>query len=366
MNEQIPEREWAVDLRREEYVHSQLLLARVAGPLRTRTFALVASLLLAALLFGTVVMDHLDGYPPDWVTIIMGGVLTASAIFLWWFMPWQVKRNAEKQYNRAVACGQNYYGTLRVYGDRIEKVGETATASIPLDATSFFVEDSRVMVFTGRSRFAVVLPARCMTDEMAAAVRQAADRLPPQRRRFIARLQAQSQPVTPVEAEPAPVLWACKVHYKPEEYVDLSRAMLRQRYWRVAPMLGVLSVLAGFVFGWDESSILPCLLWTLACFGLLSLLNYFLPLSRIKRQVPLMQTHDFAVEVSIDSRAVHFGAAQGARVGVPWSDIRHVYDKGEFVEICDDKQFFRIPKRCIEDIEAFDALITRCRAKQNV
>ncbi|MBQ5840533.1 MAG: YcxB family protein [Clostridia bacterium] len=366
MNEQIPEQEWAVDLRREEYVYSQLLMARVAGPLRTRTFALVASLLLAAILLGTVVVDHQNGYPPDWITIVMGVVLTASALFLWWFMPWQVKRNAEKQYDRALACGQNFYGTLRVYGDKVEKAGDTVTATIPMDATSFFVEDSRVMVITGRSRWAVVLPARCMTDEMAAAVRQAADRLPLQRRRFIARLQAQGEPVVPVRMEPVPVLWQADVHYTPEEYTDLSRAMLRQRYWRVAPVLGVLSVLAGFVFGWDGRSILPCLLWTLACFALLTLFNYTLPLSRIKRQVPLMQSRDFTVEVRIDSRAVQFGAPHGVRIGVPWSEIRHVYDKGSFVEICDDKQFFRIPKRCIEDVEAFDALITRCRNEQNV
>ncbi len=366
MNEQTPEREWAVDLRREEYVHSQLLMARIAGPLRTRTFAMISSLLLAAMLLGMAAVDMVNGYPPDWITILMGGVLATTAIFFWWFMPWQVKRNAEKQYDRALACGQNYYGTLRVYGDKVEKVGDTATASISLDATSFFVEDSRVMVFTGRSRWALVLPARCMTDEMAAAVRQAADRLPANRRRFIARLQAQGQPVMPVEAEEVPVLWSTTLRYTAEEYIDLSRAMLRQRYWHIAPVLGVVSVLAGFVFGWDGRSILPCLFWTLACFGLLTLFNYGLPLSRIKRQAPLMQSRDLTVEVSITHRAVHFGATQGARMGVPWREICHVYDKGDFVEICDKRQFFRIPKRCIEDIEAFDELITRCRGEQRV
>jgi methionyl-tRNA synthetase len=44
--------------------------------------------------------------------------------------------------------------------------------------------------------------------------------------------------------------------------------------------------------------------------------------------------------------------------------FKTLYDKGEFVEVVHNKQAtLHIPKRCIEDIAAFEAVLNRCRGK---
>lgn len=357
---------WAVDLTREEFIHSQMLMSRISGPLRTRTFTLIASLVLAAMMLGGAAVDWMQNGSTDWLMLAFGVLLAVMTLFMWWFIPYQVKQQAGKQYDQAKACGQNYYGFLRVYSDRIEKIGDTASASIALDRTAFFVEEAQTMILTGRSRWALVLPARCLTEEMAAAVRQAVDRLPVQNRRFISRLRPQGQPVTEPPTEQVDALWETALRYTPEEYGTVARAMTVQHYWRLAPWMVTVSILGGLAFGWDGRNIWPCALWFLVCYGVMTLLNLVMPLSRIKRQVAVMDSTALTMQVKIDSRGVHITDPRMGRVGFPWSQVRHVYDKGEFVEICEKHRFFRIPKRCIEDLEAFDAMITRCREQQNV
>lgn len=364
MEEQFAQQEWAVDLRREEFAHSQWVLSRYAGPMRLRGFMLGISLALAAALFGTLIVDYIGGYPLDWITLLIGVSLLRVALFFWLAAPLFIKRRAAKQYDRAAACGQTYYGFLRVYDDRVEKVGDTATAVIPLDGTSLFVEDKETMIFLGNRGWALVLPARCMTDEMAAAVRQAADRLPVKNRRFIARVQPKGQPVTPVAAPDAPALWETNLHYTAEEYVAVTREIIQRRYWKMAPVLAVFAMMGGLVTGWDGRSILPCVIWFLVWFGALTVLNLVLPLSRVKRQTPFLEPYALSLQVWLDRLGVHVIQQQGVRMGIPWSAVRHVYDKGDTVEICDKQQSIYIPKRCIEDIDAFDELITRLREKQ--
>ena len=366
MEEQFAPQEWAVDLRREEFAHSQWVLSRFAGPMRPRGFMLGISLVLAAALFGMLIVDYVEGYPLDWLTLLMGVALLGLTLFFWLAAPVLIKRRAGKQYDRAAACGQTYYGFLRVYGDRVEKVGDTATAVIPLDGTTLFVEDKDTMTFLGNRGWALVLPARCMTQEMATAVRQAADRLPVRNRRFIARLQPKGQPVTPVAAPDAPALWEASLHYTAEEYVAVTREIIRRRYWQMAPGLTVFAVMGGAVTGWDGRSILPCVIWFLVWFGVLTVLNLVLPLSRVKRQAPFLEPYALSLQVRLDRLGAHVTQQHGARAGIPWTDVRHVYDKGDMVEICDKQQSIYIPKRCIEDIDAFDGLITRCREQQNV
>ncbi|MBQ1951232.1 MAG: YcxB family protein [Clostridia bacterium] len=354
--------EWPIDLKKEEFVHCQRLLARMHGPLRKRTVLWAVSFLSAAMFFATCLLDTARGATPDW-SLVFSGLLLGLSVFVCWYTPYRMRHQAARQYEQSVACGQDYYGRLRVYPTRIEKVGDFASVSLALDETTFFVEEKDMMVFAGRSRFVLALPARCMTAEMATAVRQAADRLPVRNRRFFSRLQPKGLPAEKPAVEKAQPLWQQKIRFNAEEFVTITRAQIIRRYWKIAPWLAALSVLGGFAFGWNGEAVWPCVAWFLLCFGAITLLNLGLPLARAKGLRSLSVETLPSMDISVDARGVHI-AAENGRVGVPWSAVQHVYDRDAFVEICNKHGAWYIPKRCIEDFTAFSAVIDHCRGKQ--
>jgi len=96
--------------------------------------------------------------------------------------------------------------------------------------------------------------------------------------------------------------------------------------------------------------------------GIFALFNLILPLSLVKRQVPYTSAHDRTLQVRLDTMALRLKLPKGAESWVLWCDVDHVYDKDTFVEVVHNKRAtLHIPKRCIEDVKAFDAIVTRCR-----
>ena len=67
----------------------------------------------------------------------------------------------------------------------------------------------------------------------------------------------------------------------------------------------------------------------------------------------------------MDTMMLRFKVPKGGEIGVLWCDVDHVYDKDAFVEVVHNKYAsLHIPKRVIENIEALDGIIKRCRGKQ--
>ena len=98
--------------------------------------------------------------------------------------------------------------------------------------------------------------------------------------------------------------------------------------------------------------------------GVLTLLNLILPLARVKGQAAALSPHERTVQVRMDTIALRVKGQTTAENYALWCDVDHVYDKGEFVEVVHNKQAtLHIPKRCIEDIAAFEAVLNRCRGK---
>ena len=350
---------WPVDLKKEEFVHCQTLLARMQGAPRRRATWCAVSVVSTAVYFVTSLLDNTGGATPDWPLLFSGALLVLS-LFLCGYTPYHMRRQAAKQYEQAVACGQDYYGQLYVHPTRIQKIGDTATASLALDETTFFIEEKDMMVFAGRSRFVLALPARCMSADMAAAVRQAADRLPARNRRFLSRLQPKGLPAEKPATEKVDPLWENTIRFTGEEFAAITRAQITARYWKTAPWMAVMSVLGGVAFGWNGQTIWPCVAWFLVCFASLTLFRLVLPRARAKGMAVLSGDTLPSMHMVIDARGVHVTAENG-RVGVPWSAVQHVYDKQPFVEICTAHSVWYIPKRCIEDFAVFSAMIDGCR-----
>lgn len=352
-----------VDLTRDEYVAFQMEQARIRGPLRFRMASLIVSLMLMAMVVFTLLLDIKSGNTLDPVLLVTGLLSLVPAVGIWFVLPFTLKRRAGKSYDQARCCGNTFYGELRIFPDHIEKIGEATSAKISLTGQTFFMETKDLMAFTSSTSLALVLPARCMTPEMANRVRMAADRLPMGNRRFVSRFQPQSQPATaPAAAAKPAVLWQEEITFTEEEYASMVKAVMMVRYWRMAPWFTLISVLGGLTFNWDGTRILPSIFGFLFFFLLLTALNLWLPMSRVKRQAAASGQQERTYRITLDEVAFRVEGFTKQEMAVVWSEVNHVYNKDDFVEINLQKySLFRIPKRCISDFAAFEKVVDSCR-----
>ena len=365
----VPEKpEWIVDLNRDEFVAFRLLLARVNGPLRMRIPTLIVALGCCLLMVGLAMeewwMAGWQGYPDP---VMLAGALLVllPGFYTWFYVPAKMKSTAGKQYDRSLSAGMTYCGRLTVTPEYVEKAGATATAHVRLDDRTLFIETAEMMAFVTAGSPALVLPARCLTPEMASAVRMAADQLPPHCRRFIARVEPKGEAAQWQETNPPEEVWVSTFTYTQEEYVTVLRGLITQHYWRTAPMTATTATCGALLFGWNDENMLKCIPFFLAIFGALTLFNLVLPLARVKRQVATFSNHDLTMQVRMDTLALRLKVPKGGENWVLWCDVSHVYDKGDFVEFVHDKHStLHIPKRVIEDLAVFESALDRCRGKK--
>lgn len=359
---------WYVDLTREEAAAYALLVARLRGPLRTRKTATITAALCSVILLGLAFGEWMAGVTEafDYVTALCGVLIWLPALYVCWILPRSIRKNALRQYDRSVSAGIVYTGRLTVTEEYIEKVSPSATAHIRLDERAFFIETADMMVFITPDSPGLVLPARCLTEEMAFAIRRAADQLPPRNRQFVGRIQPKGEIVIPVEAVKPEQLWTATFTYTHEEYAAVARSSILHRFWRLAPAMTPMAFIGALVFGWSGESLTPAIGYFLLFMGIVVLMNLVFPLLQNKRRVELMTSHDLTVKVGFDTTALRMQAPRGSEMPVLWCDVKHVYDNDPFVEIEIVKgSSLPIPKRAIEDIEAFEAALKRCRDKRD-
>ena len=348
---------WTVDLTREEYVKYTIQLFKIRGPLRLRNLQLILTLVMFAALVALTAYEWACFGTIDWTTLLAGFGLLLLSFGLWWFVPWHMRRNARKAYDETIAGGYCFQGLLRVREDCIEKENAQGVSRISLDGGTVFFESADMMAFMTVGRRAIVLPARCMTDESASRVRQAADKLPYRNRRFIARIQPRGEVPLPIEAVEPTVVWEKEVRYETEEFAALMRHTVTQNYMKQLPMYSLLSMLCAVSFGWDGENILSCVGTFLFVLGLVTLFNLVTPLRRVRFAAANTATKARTVNIRLTDRGIWMTDPNRGFAVIPWSAIEHVIDRDTFVEITRGRQTVHIPKRYIDDLSAFDALV---------
>lgn len=361
--------QWYVNLNREEYVAFRMLAARLAGPLRMRKITLAMSLGCFLLLVGYALFEWWQGLvtSPDPVLLVGAVLVLIPMLIIWLYVPYDLRRKAEKEYDHSVGAGMDFCGALVVGPDYIEKVGASATAHIRLDERALLIETAEMIAVMTAGSPAIVLPARCLTAEMAAAVRQAADeRIPARNRRFEERVQPKGEVVPPPEPRQKPEeLWVTTFTYTAEEYAVVLKGIIQQHFWRASPIFAAIAVVGALAFGYDGESLLPCIGYFVAIMAILILFNLVLPLRRVTPQTQQLSAHDMTVQVRMDTMALRLKLPKGAENWVLWCDVDHVYERDDFVEIVHNKKAsLYIPKRCIDDLDALDAVIKRCKGEQ--
>ncbi len=351
-----------VDLTREEYIDYSMQMARAFGPMRSRMGQLVVSLICCGVLAALTIYDMVVFGQPDWLLIGLSVALAVVSIGFWLYVPYRLRRRAAREYDAMIECGYDYCGQLQISDHEIVKITDELTTHVRLEERAVFMESPSFLVFVGSEQRGIVLPARCLTKELADRLRQCADRLPPTSRRFFGRIQPQGQIVPSPARVEEPVLWEQTIRYDPQETLDILKARTRQQFWTRLPHLTLFSMLLALMFGWSDTSIVPCVLWFLGALAVMTALNLILPLSRLQKmqRMGYAPSPDNALQVKITARGVRM--LEGDRFAcAPWSQIEHVYDRGDYAEMLWKQHFLRIPKRCILDIDEFDALLKRCR-----
>lgn len=365
-----PERKpWYVDLTREEFIAFRMLNARLLGPMRQRIPTLIVSIVCFFLLGGYAIFEwqaHIVPYP-DPVLVVGAFVVLIPALIFCVYVPQRMKKQAGKQYDRSVQAGMDFCGELFIYPDCIEKASSTVTASVRLDERMLFIETAEMMVITAIGSPAIVLPARCLTDDMARAVRQASMQIPPRNRRFIARVKARGEVVAPPAPKAKPEeLWVQTFTYTAEEYTVVLKGLIQQHFWRMSPMLALVAMMGAILFGnADITNLVENIPLFVVIMLVLVLFNLVLPLRRVKTQAESLSAHDLTMQVRLDTMMIHNKLPKGGENWVLWCDVDHVYEREDFVEIVHNKKAsLFIPKRCIPDLNELDAIVKRCRGEQ--
>lgn len=361
--EQQPNVTFLSDLKKEESVAFMLLQAEVTGPLRRKKASLVMSVSFCLLMAVIALWDWYLMGKLDPLFAVAVPVMLIPAVFTRLIIPTRIKKQAAKAYDDAVAAGNTFSGEVRLYPDRVEKITNVGGTKVPLNGHTIFVETADMLVFLNRFNPAVVLPARCLTEELATAVRQTAQALPAPNHRFISRLQPKGESVSvPVESEPLPTLWECAFTYTAEENVVVMRHVIIDRFWRMAPGIAGISLLGGLITG--DISLANMILNFLVFLGMLTVINLVVPLLRVKGAAAQRVREKDKSALKIDRYAIRLAIGEEGEIPIPWSEDVHVYEKGDFAEIAVKRHTaFYLPKRCISDADAFNAVINQCRGK---
>ena len=161
-----------------------------------------------------------------------------------------------------------------------------------------------------------------------------------------------------------PVLWEETIRYDVQETVGVLQARTVRGFWSRLPHFSLMSAMIALMFGWSDTTVLPIVLWFLGGLLLLTVMNLGLPLLRLRqmKNTGLAPAPQNDLQVKFTAKGMRM--LEGDRFAcVPWSRIEHVYDRGDYAEVLWKQGFLRIPKRCIPDLTAFDAMLNQ--HKQN-
>ncbi len=358
-------REMPTDLTKEEYSRFYVEFAKITGPLRLRKVLLTVALLFAAAMAALLIYEWVALHVFDPVSTVLSLVLTLVAVALWGVVPYVVKRHAQKQYDQAIDGGYCYAGVVRICGDRVEKQTAQGTTAVELNARALFIETPEMMVFYTAGQPSIVLPARYLTPEAATALREAADKLPYRNRRFGGRVVPGGELPAPAVETPQVVLWEREMQYDTDEMVSLFRLSVKTNFLRRLPMLTMLCLCFSLLYISDGMSLAQLLVAFLLMFAALLLFNLLLPLRRAKGMAQMADARMRTVTVKLTDRGVWVKAYTNGFSVLAWSTVEHVINRDSYVEITRKWQSVRIPKRYIDDLAAFDTLISGVWKKTN-
>ncbi len=349
-------------LTREEYVRFQELLFRNSPASRLR----MAQLVITAVLFGIcvlfLVLTARAGNGFDFSLLLMTLLLVLMETYLFVMLPRQLRTRAGRSYDQSLMTGYRYEGLVTVAPGSIRKTTAKAVTEIPFAACTLYIETPDMLVFGGAEGRSIVLPARCLTAADAALVRQAAlANVPGLRQRLYGRLvpgAAVRLPVpdlSPDRGEETEM--SVRVEYTDKEFIRLTTSTSVEGFLQNLPNLGFFAFLLAITCElWI--GIPGVLVFVLLVLGIF-LGGYFAARARAGRVIQMSggQALRLSVDFTPSGLTLRGGAGEAKELRIPWKAVSRAVERPERVDFYTHSLALTIPKRCIEDLDAFKRLV---------
>lgn len=353
--------EFPVDLSREEYVRSQEILSKRVGGM-TRGMRLISLFMLAA----CVIMGILDfqySRQMDWSLISLLALLIVSELWMMLTLPTQLKHRSEAAYDATIYGGYEFSGTVTIEPDAVRKRTATSTAVIPYEQCRVYAETADMMIFCGMDGKSIVIPARFLTEQTAAIIREAArENIPLTRQLLLEKLvPCADEKAIAIECnpkKPEEVLMTVEIEYTDNEIVGIaSDAAIEQFFQTIANKCLGMTMLASFgFFAWNIKP-LPLFLSALLIAFLVAVIR---ARTRMRRMITRTERGVCRLRVEFtDAHVLLIGKADGMRpMRLPWKHITRAVDCRDTVEFYTGKdRQLSVPKRCITDFEALREIV---------
>ncbi len=347
---------FGVGLNKTEYVIFQKTMTKfVAGKrvVKVITLLLTVFILLTA---GDIFRNDPERMQDP--VVVVSFLVFAVLLGFWIFLPKLIEnRRFAKGYEDAVAGGQVFDGMVTVNTDGITKVTESGSVILSFDRDLLFIERQEMLIFVNRFGQGIVLPARCLTKEDAAAVRFIAQRyINP--RFYVSKGRLQPTATARLElmsATPPAVLYTFAMQYEEKERKALLKTVIKRDIFRSAPLYFLfcflLSASAGLDNGFTAATVT---FWVaVALFAVLKALFWVPRYKRTDRDngVLTVTLNEHAVVVEKKTETVP------QKVILQWRDIAHAVEGEDAVEIYNKRQYVYIPKRCVGDMDFLRSIV---------
>ena len=352
-----------VDLNEQEYLDFNLTLARRMGALRLQKPMLFLFAVYLAVDVISLIKEFVDTGRISWTLLIIAAVTLACGCLVLTVMPARIRKTAKASFLMGNQNG--YYGELTVTPHAVMKNIGDETITVPLDEHSIYLEDKGFMAFTaqGQSR-SIVLPARCVTPQMATAIREAVF-APTARiqRRVFARMDAAAPAAIPRRDFPAPpqTLYTLDFAYTEQEAAKLFKDVAMKQYFQSLPTVSAMAIMAGLLLTILQEQVFWFPLISLGIiFGYLLLL---LLQARARGKNPVATEN--RTHVTLTDRGVELRISPtGQRISFGWQGVERAVERADCVEFFySGNNLLRIPKRAIDDFDELKRIVdTHVRA----
>ncbi len=338
---------YPADLTEAEFLQFSMSVARRMGPLKTQKPLMILFGVYFIISVVGCVMDFAETGTVSLFMLAMTGLTILSAVLSLTIMPARIRKGAKASYKTGNLNG--YYGEITVTPHAIMKYIGEETVTIPFTPQTLYIEERDFMSFTiaGQQR-SIILPARCMTHDMASQVRKAVFAQNVQMdRRVFARMEAlASQPIEKrAFPDAATTLVQLDFQYTPEEAAALHATLVWKRYFTSLPGFSMLSILIGLLLAFLEEN----LLWFPGV-SLAMILGYLLlTLFRSKKGgAAAVRTRLTLTDNGIKAAF----SPSGLRQTIGWQGVERAIEREDAVEfIYGGGHLLRIPKRVIDDLD---------------
>jgi len=167
-----------VDLRRDEFVKFSKVMTQMSSP-KTYGCAFIGrsriGMFIPAVVCIVLMAEHWrTSGEIDSLLFALFFVYTLSCIWNLIALPRRIMNQARMDYDEVLLNGQTYFGRVMIFPNRVEKHSERNNVTIMFGSDVQYLEMREMIVFSSPNHPSIIIPARCIPEELAVEIRKLA------------------------------------------------------------------------------------------------------------------------------------------------------------------------------------------------